>query len=194
MGCTVVEPDGNNPFATAAVPMTSATPATDTNEASGSGSGSDDGSGGSGGGTTDGGGTTMGMVDSSGDGVVGTTTGVTTAGSTSGDGDGGGGAQPGMGMYSPCAAGADCGFLPNLCLTISDAGGVVIDGFCTETGCANAAVDCDPSPGGTAAPICINVTVNDLPDTACALNCAGGATCPVGMTCYNLTGIGEVCG
>lgn len=192
LACTVVETDGNSPFATAAAPVTTMTPGTETGEPSGSGT-EDAATEGSGGGSSEGGETTTGMADSSGDGVVGTTTGVTTVGSTD-DGGGGSGMQPDMGMYAPCTVGDECGFLPNLCITISDAGGVVIDGFCSAVACTNAAVDCDPSPGGTAVPVCVSIVVNDLPDTACALDCAGGATCPIGMTCYNLTGLGEVCG
>lgn len=112
-----------------------------------------------------------------------------------GDDDGGmmGGMQPDDGMYAPCTIPRDCGFAPELCITLSDMDGMVLDGFCSETTCNNPAVDCDPSPGGTAPPACLDVTVDGMADTACVLDCTGGATCPTGMTCYSL-GAMSICG
>ncbi len=110
-----------------------------------------------------------------------------------GDDGGMGGMQPADGMYSPCTIPRDCGFAPELCITLSDMDGMVLDGFCSETTCNNPAVDCDPSPGGTAPPACLDVNVDGMADTACVLDCTGGATCPTGMTCYNLGAI-SICG
>ncbi len=103
------------------------------------------------------------------------------------------GVQPMDGMYSPCTTGMECGNTPILCITINDADGNPTDGFCSQTPCANPAVDCLPSPGGTAVPTCMPVTVDGAASMACALDCAGGATCPTGMTCYSLE-VGSVCG
>ncbi|MCR9166193.1 MAG: hypothetical protein ACE37F_32100 [Nannocystaceae bacterium] len=116
------------------------------------------------------------------------------AGDDMGD-DGGmmGGMQPDDGMYSPCTVPRDCGFAPELCITLSDMDGMVLDGFCSETTCVNPAVDCDPSPGGTAPTACLDVNVDGMADTACVLDCTGGATCPTGMTCYSL-GAMSICG
>lgn len=186
--CTVAA-DDDNPFGTAP-PVTSAPPGTDTGDATETGGGS---------GSTSSGGPGMssgviestGMLDSSSGGMP-LTTGVSMEGSTT-DGGGGNGMQPDMGMWSACAIPEDCGFLPTLCITINDAGGMLLGGFCSETGCGNAAVDCDPSPVPTVTPVCVPVTVNDMDDTACALQCTGGAACPVPMTCLNVTGLGEIC-
>jgi hypothetical protein len=107
------------------------------------------------------------------------------------DGDADAGEQPGgqplEGMYSSCAVPADCVGV-NLCVTILDPMQVPLGGFCTSPGCANAAVDCVATPGGTATPMCLPLTVNDMPDAACALDCGGGKTCPAGMECIDVTG------
>jgi len=97
--------------------------------------------------------------------------------------------QPADGMWSMCTVAMDCGNLPILCITNAD----MTDGFCSTTGCTNAAVDCDPAPGGTAVPACVPITVNDVDEMACALNCAGGLLCPAGMVCMNFADLGMVC-
>ncbi len=114
-------------------------------------------------------------------------------GDDGGDDGGMGGMQPDDGMYAPCTIPRDCGFAPELCITLSDMDDMVLDGFCSETTCNNPAVDCDPSPGGTAPPACLDVSVDGMADTACVLDCTGGATCPTGMTCYSL-GAMSICG
>jgi hypothetical protein len=118
----------------------------------------------------------------------------TSDGGSTGGGDGGNGMQPADGMYSPCLTADDCGFNPILCITIQDAMMNPTDGFCSETGCANPAVDCDPSPGGTATPRCMPVTVNGMALQACALDCSAGLVCPAPMQCYDLDGVGMICG
>ncbi len=164
--------------------------------------------------------TTMATGDSSSDGTVGTdesettasslsaststTTGETTgidpsgtagdAASSDGGTDGGNGMQPNDGMYSHCLTPEECGFSPVLCITIQDAMMNPTDGFCSETGCLNAAMDCDPSPGGTATSICMPTTIDGMMAQACALDCSAGKICPVPMQCYNLTDVGMVCG
>jgi hypothetical protein len=98
--------------------------------------------------------------------------------------------QPADGMWSMCIdAAMDCGNLPILCITNAD----MTDGFCSTTGCANPAADCDPSPGGTATPACAPVTVNDEMEQACVLSCAGGLVCPTGMVCMDFTNLGMIC-
>lgn len=116
-----------------------------------------------------------------------------TTAATTDDGGGGNGMQPADGMYSPCLTPEECGFVPILCITIGDADAPT-DGFCSEIACVTPAVDCAATPGGTAIPRCIPVTVNDMADQACALDCSAGKTCPVPMQCYDLDGIGEICG
>ena len=102
------------------------------------------------------------------------------------------GTQPADGLYSHCLDGMGCDPLPALCITIDDMNGTPMDGFCSITPCTNAAVDCVPTPGGTALPACFPVTLDGQATNACALDCSGGATCPTGMTCYTLT-IGSIC-
>lgn len=186
--CTV-ESEDNNPFGTN--PVTSAPPSNDT----GDNDSGDSGSTGSGGGGATG---SSGVdADSSGGGTTGPgmttnttlTTGVTTMGGTTDDG-GNNGMQPGSGMYSPCTVAADCDFL---CITIQDDAGVVQGGFCSDFPCNNAAVDCDPSPGGTAVPMCIGIEINGMPDTACYLDCTGGGTCPAPMVCTPVVGGLDIC-
>jgi hypothetical protein len=93
--------------------------------------------------------------------------------------------QPDDGMYSHCTDVMDC-FSQNTCVVVEPG-----DGFCSTYPCADAA-SCDASPGGTAAPICAEVTVPTGMSTACALDCSGGETCPGGMICAAL-GTGMVC-
>jgi hypothetical protein len=93
--------------------------------------------------------------------------------------------QPEDGMYSDCLTAAMCVGL-NTCITIHDTEDMPIDGFCTNNACMAPATDCDPSPGGTAVPFCMMVTLNGEADTACALDCSGGKTCPGGMMCWEL--------
>jgi hypothetical protein len=101
------------------------------------------------------------------------------------------GGQPAEGMYAACTVPADCVGV-TLCVTIVDPMQVPIGGFCTSPACTNAAVDCDAAPGGTATPMCLPLTVNDMPDAACALDCSSGKTCPLGMECLDVTG-GSIC-
>jgi hypothetical protein len=100
------------------------------------------------------------------------------------------GNQPADGLWSQCTTPRECGPIPALCIYLVDDAGNPTDGFCSETGCTNPAVDC-PSAGGTATPVCVPVDV-DGPAQACALNCAAG-NCPVGMACVALTDLGQIC-
>jgi hypothetical protein len=170
------------------------------------------GTGGDGGGddgeTTGGDDGTGGGTGSSGTGGTGSSTSSSSSSSSSGDtgtggtgtgssGTGGGatcppaaGNRPETGMYSCCTEDDNtCSGETNLCSWIQDTG----MGFCTKTGCADPAADCDPAPAGsTAVPTCYTVTVNHVDEEACGLDCSGGATCPDGMTCYNLAA-GQIC-
>jgi hypothetical protein len=98
--------------------------------------------------------------------------------------DGGGDEQPDMGMYAHCTTAAMCVGL-NLCVLVMPG-----DGFCSTTPCDVGM--CDPTPGGTATPICVDVMVGMAMSTACALDCSGGKTCPNGMICGAL-GAAMVC-
>lgn len=183
--CTVVESDDGNPFATT-VPVTSSPPTTDTGDATESA-----GSSGSGEGSTSVPGSS-GIVDGSSSDGGPPTTGVSMGDSTT-DGGGGNGMQPLMGMWAACEIPEDCSYSPALCITISDDMMMLLGGFCSDVGCQNPAVDCEPSPNGIAVPVCVPVTVNMVADTACALQCTGGLACPAPMQCINVTGFGEVC-
>jgi hypothetical protein len=119
------------------------------------------------------------------------TTGVSMEDSTTSGG--GNGMQPNSGMWMPCEMPEDCDYSPALCITIQDDMMMVLGGFCSDVGCQNPAADCAPSPNGIAVPVCVDVTVNMMADTACALQCTGGIACPVPMQCLNVEGFGEVC-
>ena len=93
--------------------------------------------------------------------------------------------QPADGMYSDCLTAAECVGL-NTCITILDTEEMPFDGFCSNNACTDPATDCDPTPGGTTVPFCMMVMLNGNEDTACALDCSGGKTCPGGMMCWEL--------
>jgi hypothetical protein len=95
------------------------------------------------------------------------------------------GMQPADGMYSDCVDASACIGL-GTCITFLDALNMPMDGFCTNIGCTDPSTDCDPSPGGTALPLCVMIDLAGNPDAVCALDCSGGATCPGGMTCREL--------
>jgi hypothetical protein len=120
------------------------------------------------------------------------TTGVATT-SDSGESSGGGtpSEQPEDGMYSACGSPIDCIGLTS-CLTAIDTGGQPIDAFCTDGACNSPLAQCDPTPGGTAVPICLEVDSGGVMDTVCALDCSQGQACPAGMNCRTLTG-GSIC-
>jgi hypothetical protein len=179
--CTVVEPDDDNPFGTTPQPTTATPPDTgDATETASSGTGGD---------SSTGAPESTGALDSS-SGMP-PTTGVSAEESTTGGG--GNGMQPQSGMWMPCSVPQDCDYSPALCITITDDMGTPLGGFCSDVGCLNAAADCAPSPNGIALPTCVNVTVNMMADTACALQCTGGIACPVPMQCTNVAGFGEIC-
>lgn len=120
------------------------------------------------------------------------TSGVTTT--SSGDESSGGetpSEQPEDGMYSQCGSPVDCIGLTT-CLTAVDTSGQPIDAFCTAGACNSPLAQCDPTPGGTAVPICMDVDSGGVMDTVCALDCSQGQTCPAGMNCRTLTG-GSIC-
>jgi hypothetical protein len=97
--------------------------------------------------------------------------------------------QPATGMYSACLDVSMC-VGQNACFTITE-GMDVVDGFCTTVPCSDP-TNCNPSPGGTATPVCAEMLVGGSPTTGCALDCSQGKTCPAGMQCYTLA-TGEVC-
>jgi hypothetical protein len=188
LACTVVEPDDDNPFGTAP-PASSSPPASDTGDETETG-GSSTGGGGSSSGVAE---STGGVADSSSGGGPDPTTGGVSMGDSTTDDGGGNGMQPGDGMWSACEVADDCGFSPTLCITITDEDMMLIGGFCSETGCQNPAADCDPSPAPTVTPVCVPVNVDGMATNACALQCTGGAACPVPMQCLNVMGFGEIC-
>jgi len=76
-------------------------------------------------------------------------------------------------MYSDCDENNN--MCPDLCLQLTDADEVVLDGFCSKE-CANAG-DCLPAPASDGVVVCIP-TAN-----YCAIECGADADCPIGMTC-----------
>ncbi|MGH1341899.1 MAG: hypothetical protein ACRBN8_10130 [Nannocystales bacterium] len=99
--------------------------------------------------------------------------------------------QPEDGMYSSCASIVDCIGL-TACLTATDTGGQPIDPFCTAGACKSPLAQCDPTPGGTAVPICLPTKTESGMDTVCALDCSQGQECPDGMDCRTLAA-GSIC-
>jgi hypothetical protein len=179
--CTVSNDE--NPFDTSSpTAVTVASSASTMSEDESGGASSESGVGTDGGSSSEGEGSESGMMGS---------TSTTTADGSSSEGavdptDG----QPADGMYSMCTAPADCGNVPIFCITDADA----TDGFCTETGCTNPDADCDPSPGGTAMPVCVGpFEIQGADEMGCALSCAGGLVCPTGMVCMNFTDLGMIC-
>jgi hypothetical protein len=190
VACTVDDGD-NDPFGSGTVSPTTTTinPTTTVDPSTGESSGSTGGS--------------TGDDDSTGPVTTTMTSGSTGVDSLDSSGGGssedtndptGNGMQPMDGMYSHCLTAEECDVSPVLCITIQDADMNNIDGFCSETGCANPAVDCAAAPGGTAVPRCMPATVNGMAMQACALDCSNAMTCPPPMQCYNLNGVGEICG
>lgn len=95
--------------------------------------------------------------------------------------------QPEDGMYSECASVADC-FGLTTCVLVA---GTPMGGYCANTGCVNAMIDCEPNPGetSTAALACVD---NGFGAFVCGLDCSLGQTCPTGMACLAL-GLTMVC-
>lgn len=87
--------------------------------------------------------------------------------------------QPETSWWSHCIASAEC--TDDLVCLLNGAGD---DGVCTNF-CSPAgdATSCGASPGGTAAPTCLNAGASSI----CALDCADGKTCPSGMLCLSDT-------
>lgn len=168
---------------TAPVTVSTTTPmsnsGSDTDDDDSSGSGEGDASSGSEAGTT-GEGTTSGSsgAPATTDGSTGMTTAVAT-----------GGEQPDDGMYSPCMMAAECVGL-TYCATVMDAMGGMA-GYCTAL-CADPTSDCNPTPGGTAVPICFPFGEGGTEPNLCALDCSAGQVCPAPMICYPLE-TGSIC-
>jgi hypothetical protein len=185
-GCTVSSDEGSS-FGGSVTVSTSVSTTVGSGGESDTGEGSSSSEGGES--SSEGGAESTSGVDGSGSGEA--SSGGVLEESSGGGGTGGG--QPADGMYSHCLAAAECVGV-NLCITITPQGAMEPStGFCSSTGCAMPATDCDPSPGGTATPVCVPVTVNMMPQQACALDCAGGKTCPAPMTCTSVNGLGMIC-
>ncbi len=85
--------------------------------------------------------------------------------------------QPETSWWSHCIAGAEC--TDDLVCLLNGAGD---DGVCTSL-CSppGDATSCGASPGGTAAPTCLNAGTTSI----CALDCSTGKSCPSGMLCLS---------
>ncbi|MCH9681018.1 MAG: hypothetical protein K0V04_06270 [Deltaproteobacteria bacterium] len=112
---------------------------------------------------------------------------------STGNGGSDGGTQPPVGMYSSCRMLEECGPAPDLCVTLFGLGGTLLGGFCSQTGCDDPVADCDPSPGGTAVPVCVEVNVEGMDEFVCALDCEDEATCPDPMECVDVGVFGHFC-
>jgi hypothetical protein len=77
-------------------------------------------------------------------------------------------------MYAECEHANQCGELDYCVFPPGEAG------YCSDR-CDVPEIDCDPSPGGTAAVVCIDVGHPSA--RLCALDCRGDVVCPVGMRC-----------
>lgn len=96
--------------------------------------------------------------------------------------------QPPSGqLYSHCLDNSGCPGLDG-CLTIVDDMQIVVDGFCTNFCAMNS--ECNGiATGGSAMPLCHE----GVQSTFCALDCAGGLTCPQGMSCETLESGDSLC-
>lgn len=92
--------------------------------------------------------------------------------------------QPADGLYSACVSAVECFGTTACVLVMGDLG------FCTNA--CTIPGDCGPSPAGTATPACVTAPVGGVDMQVCALDCAGGKTCPGGMECLTL-GASMVC-
>lgn len=109
-------------------------------------------------------------------------TSTSTSTSTTGGQQGG---QPDSGMYSHCTLDNNtCSGAANICIHIET------DGFCSDDGCVDPDVDCDPVPVDSNAPaMCVEALDPNMNSVfLCALDCSNGQTCPAGMVCvHNLS-------
>jgi hypothetical protein len=96
------------------------------------------------------------------------------------------GNQPATGMYAHCydMFSTNCTAPSTICVNITGE----MEGFCTADGCLSPAVDCDPAPGGTAAPFCLSAGGYSV----CALDCSSGESCAGGMVCTTVSFDGVV--
>ncbi len=142
--------------------------------------------GGSGGGTT-GGPADTGADDTTTSGAIGTdgstddATGETGSESGSAVDTGNGGAP----TFTPCDSPADCASGVCLLFVSSANQSNVVGGHCTEIDCQNPAADCPAPMGGSADPVCYQVSLDGDLVSVCALDCGGGAQCPAGLSCEN---------
>ncbi len=85
--------------------------------------------------------------------------------------------QPETSWWSHCTSSPEC--TDDLVCLLNGAGD---DGVCTSL-CSPAgdATSCGASPGVTATPACLNAGSSSI----CALDCAGGRSCPGGMLCLS---------
>ena len=90
------------------------------------------------------------------------------------------GMRPADGMFGPCGASDECEPLEFCVFPAGEAG------FCTDRCATPTDPDgCDPSPGGSAVGFCLDIGLPDG-DRVCALDCAGGKSCPGGMRCEGI--------
>jgi hypothetical protein len=82
--------------------------------------------------------------------------------------------------FSGCIDKGDC--LDDWCLRPANEAG-----FCTYSCAANGVAACELSPGGTATLTCLAVQG----DQVCALDCAGGKSCPSNMRCEQIEANGQ---
>jgi hypothetical protein len=123
--------------------------------------------------TTDASAGSTGMIDPT-TGVVDPTTGMVDPSTDAGD-DG----PPGDPLYPNCNGPNTCADGTQDCLEFIDGNSNVVANLCVPA-CVEDG-DCQPPATGTAAPYCSDFSF------FCRLDCAGGLTCPNGMSCYSLT-------
>jgi len=95
------------------------------------------------------------------------------------------GNQPTGGPWADCLAASECSGDIDGCVTTTPSGAPGPDnGYCFVR-CASP-VDCPATPGGDAPVTCAVDLGASTIDKICALDCAGGQTCPTGMTCTQI--------
>lgn len=130
-------------------------------------------------------------AEPAGDSSEGETSGVGEAstGTDEGSSDGGADGNPPADLWSLCSTDTDC--LSGACVVLS-VGGEIHGGYCSAPNCSNAVVDCSPPAAGNATPICLDIMDQVMnAHSVCALDCSGGATCPLGLVC--MPEVGSIC-
>lgn len=150
---------------------------------------------------TDGSSSAGGNVDGSSTGQQGGTTGSGTGEGTASQGDGAsessestGDPGPALDMFESCEQPMDC--TSGTCAFFVEPGTLdPLGNFCSDIGCSDPETDC-LDVGTQAARTCVQVPVNGVLESICALDCTdtGASGCAAGMICLgNIIGLPGMC-